>query len=232
VISAVVRLLRALPVLGALSLMPVSVSGGAAPVCVGDVNLDGQVSISELVRAVNDALNGCSGAGDRPEVSVSLTTDKQRYRVGETMVVTMVLATKRPALWWSSWPSGFDGKCVLDVRISRGHFFAEELLYDRFTDFFEHVSCETFDGGPRRVQRVVETPPAFEVVAEIDLVRLPEGGRTSPPSDALPYEPIGPGIYYVGGELLLGMVPEGENPRIVPPPDSPRPKGGVNIEIY
>jgi len=82
------------------------------------------------------------------------------------------------------------------------------------------------------VKRVVETPPIFEVSAEIGLVQLPEGGRTTPPSDALPYEALGPGIYYVGGELLLGMVPAGEDPFTMAPRRSPRLKGGVNIEIY
>jgi hypothetical protein len=134
----------------------------------------------------------------------------------------MRLDSEQPSSWWSGFALQEPTEtCILNVRITSGHFSEEKLLYERKQDKDDIYRACLISDGHRRVRDVLVVPPAFEITAEVPLVeKLRNVEETH----------LGPGIYYIEGWLLLGLVPEDTDPFIAP--NSPRLKSGVHIEIY
>lgn len=195
--------------------------------CPGDLNGDTLVTVDELVRSVGASLRGCANIDPTEFTYIHASTDKSTYQVGGTVELSMRLFTSRPKSWWAPYRLSNPYRatdpllpCLLNFRISRGHFFVEEVLYEKIFDQEASAICILSDGGPRRVQSVVTTPPAFNLGVRVPLVeKQGEGDAT----------PLPPGIYYLEGELLLGLIPEDSDPARAP--DSPRLKAGVHVEI-
>lgn len=195
--------------------LPASISSAQ---CVTDWNGDGTTTIDEVVRAVRDALHGCSNEAGAA-IQVSATTDRHRYRVGETAWLEMRLASEEPTRWSSDYLATEPVKtCILNVRITNGHFSRERLLYERGQDMDDvsYRPCR-IDTGFRK--RTVTVPPVLEIAAEVPLVE-----KLLDVDEA----PLGPGIYYIDGRLRLSLMPEGRNAF----PHAPHLKAGVQIEIY
>jgi hypothetical protein len=109
--------------------------------------------------------------------------------------------------------------CIFSLKISRGHTFREEIVYDS-TQAKEQIACGAFDGGPGKVHGVRNLPPAYTLEKRLRLV-----GNVG--------EEVGndlaPGVYLVEATLRLGLVPAGTDP--YDGVDSPHMRASVQIEI-
>jgi len=187
--------------------------------CAGDTNQDGVVTIEEIVGSVREALFGCADQ-ESGLVRISLTTDKVRYRSGETAQLRVALDSSHRIRWWSEYPFWPElQQCVLNLVVSRGHFSTLEVVYERGLEA-SLESCRNYDGGPARVKGIHETPPTYKHTAELPLVAN-VGERAG--------QSLEPGIYLVEAVLALGRIPEGGDQ--FSPPFSPPMKAAVLIEV-
>jgi hypothetical protein len=139
--------------------------------------------------------------------------------LGGELRAVLTLHSGPETTWWSAFP--FDASwepCIFFLKISRGHFFREEIVYDSTQE--EQIGCGTFDGGPGKVHGVIDLPPAYRLEKQVRLVGN-VGAETG--------KELGPGIYLVEATLRLGLVPAGTDPD--DGVDSPFMRAGVQIEI-
>lgn len=142
------------------------------------------------------------GRAAEPETppTFTVTTDRDHYRSGESMHVTMRVTSARPTRWWARFPltPAFEA-CNSNILIRLAGEPHGPVVYDRSVDAVAQ-SCRLFDGGPGASHGTVRVPPPFEITARIRLVANTgdETGRS-----------LAPGLYAVEALLYLGPLPSG-----------------------
>jgi hypothetical protein len=133
----------------------------AAQPCIGDIDDDGQVTVSEVVRAVRSALENCGASA--PAAGASLSTNGVRFRNGDTIEVTLEVTSTEPATWWSWYGVGAD-ECRFQVTVGSAGAAPQ---FDLWADPSWRAGCIGI-GGPFR-QNVFTTPPRKVFTASFPL---------------------------------------------------------------